>query len=140
MRSAHAIFFAEGFGDKPPPISSIDASAEGRTRTVTGSPPLDFESSASTNFTTSASYFSIGYVICNNPCIIFWITFQSLYLVILSAKSKSSRAANFFLKNKFCPHRADECRNVNVRGLPFATDESIGKPARLRCETAPGKS
>lgn len=28
--------------------------AEGRTRTVTGLPPLDFESSASTNFTTSA--------------------------------------------------------------------------------------
>ncbi len=29
-------------------------SAEGRTRTGTGSPPLDFESSASTTFTTSA--------------------------------------------------------------------------------------
>ena len=36
-------------------------SAGGRSRTVTRLPSLDFESSASTNSTTSASYFSRGY-------------------------------------------------------------------------------
>ena len=35
--------------------------AEGRNRTDTGFPPLDFESSASTNFTTSAGMTSIIY-------------------------------------------------------------------------------
>ena len=36
------------------PYSLDIIGAEGRTRTVTGLPPLDFESSASTNSTTSA--------------------------------------------------------------------------------------
>ena len=48
--------------------------AEGRTRTVTGLPLLDFESSASTNSTTPALYLSSIYEITINACLTICLT------------------------------------------------------------------